>query len=73
MNISQNKLLKPLSVHKYTHQMQTHCERKKNRGTVPLSEQEQCQECEKATTTRKNTFKGSYNSYKYFPCWNGIV
>ena len=29
MNISQTKLLKPLSVHEYTHQMQTYCEREK--------------------------------------------
>ena len=38
MNISQTKLLKPLSVHEYTHQMQTYCERKKIHGTVPLRE-----------------------------------
>ena len=30
MNISQTKLLKPLSVHEHTHQMQTYCEREKN-------------------------------------------
>ena len=36
MNISQTKLLKPLSEHEYTHQMQTYCERKKIHGTVPL-------------------------------------
>ena len=29
MNISQAKLLKPLSVHEHTHQMQTYCEREK--------------------------------------------
>ena len=37
MNISQTKLLKPLSVHEPTHQMQTYCERKKNHGTIPLN------------------------------------
>ena len=37
MNISQTKLLKLLSVHEHTHQMQTYCEdKKKNHGTVPL-------------------------------------
>ena len=36
MNISQTKFLKPLSVHEYTPQLQTYCERKKIHGTVPL-------------------------------------
>ena len=30
VNISQTKLFKPLSLHEYTHQMQTYCERKKS-------------------------------------------
>ena len=37
MNISQTKTLKLLSLHEYTHQMQTYCERKKIHGTVSLS------------------------------------
>ena len=36
-NISQTKLLKPLSLHEYTHQMQTYCEEEKNHWTVPLT------------------------------------
>ena len=36
MKISQTKLLKPLSVHEHTHQMQTYCERKQINVTVPL-------------------------------------
>ena len=39
MNISQAKLLKPLSVHEHTHQVQTFCERKNIHVTVPLSHQ----------------------------------
>ena len=38
LNISQTKSLKLLSVHKYTHQMQTYCDRKNNYGTVTLME-----------------------------------
>ena len=37
MNISQTKRLKPMSVHEYTHKMETYCERKKNHGTIPLN------------------------------------
>ena len=38
VNISQTKLLKPLIVHEYTHQMQTYCEGKNIYGAVPLIE-----------------------------------
>ena len=32
-----NQTFKPLSVHEYTHHMQTYCKRKKNHGTVSFS------------------------------------
>ena len=40
MNFSQTKLLKPLSVHEPTHQMQTFCEQKKSwDGTFKRAEE----------------------------------
>ena len=51
VNISQTKLFKLLSVHEYTHQMQSSCERKKIHGTVPLTK----------------VCKGLYPNFHFYP------